>query len=147
MTTTPRHPVFCYGTLRIECGNDRLWHGRAVSHHDGTAYVLGYALVTNGAFPYLVPATMSQTVGALIVPHDDDYDDVLEDMDGLEGVPVHYERIEVAVLTPTGPTMAWTYVPAARTIERIAELPDVPTDEWGRHDWSLRTPRRFTYRT
>lgn len=141
---TPRY-IAVYGTLRPGNGNARLWEGRATAHWDGEAVVHGYALVTNGAFPYATPAVMSQSVVALIEPHEGEYDDVLADMDYLEGVPSHYDRIEVAVLTPAGPVIAWMYVPA-RIDSYLANLPDVETDDLGRHDWSERTPRRFTHR-
>jgi gamma-glutamylcyclotransferase (GGCT)/AIG2-like uncharacterized protein YtfP len=143
-----RLPIFVYGTLRWQCGNDRLWHGRAVSHHDGRAYVIGYALADHGFFPYLVAASSAQTVGALIVPADEHYDDVLADMDHLEGYEPgrrynHYERIIVVVFTPDGQyRRAWTYLPEMD--DRIARLPDVPTNADGRYDWRCSEQARRT---
>ena len=132
-----RHPVFVYGTLRWQCGNDWLWHGHAVSHHDGQCFVVGYALVSAGGFPYMVRAATGQTTGALIVPAADDYEYVLDRMDALEGyregsATNHYERITVPVITPTGIVTAWTYVPAW-----TPELPDVPVNGDGFYDWTL----------
>ena len=123
--------AFVYGTLRPRCGNDRLWQDRATARHDGECFVLGHKLVTRGWFPYLVPAVTAQTIGALIVPHPGQLDEVLARMDILEGVPHHYERTTIAVLTPDGIERAWTYVP---TDPSDWLLPEVPTNE-GRYDW------------
>lgn len=126
--------VFCYGTLRPGCGNHRLWVERATGLYDGAAVVPGYALVTGGAFPYAVPAAMSQTVGCLLAVHDET---LLADLDWLEGYRAggqhnHYDRIVVPVITPDGPVRAWMYV-AARERDRL--LDDVPTNEAGMFDW------------
>jgi gamma-glutamylcyclotransferase (GGCT)/AIG2-like uncharacterized protein YtfP len=129
-----RYPVFVYGTLRPCWWNARLWEGRATPTHDGTAILLGYKLVRT-AFPYAVPAATAQTVGTLIVPHPHLYDEVLADMDVLEGVRSgHYDRIRVAVLTEAEPCFAWVYVPA-RIDRRIGTLPEVATVD-GRYDWN-----------
>lgn len=135
-----RYPVFVYGTLRPGCGNDRLWRGRAVTIHDGTAILVGYKLVTNGHFPYMIPATTAQTVGTLIVPDDEHYDDVLDRMDMLEGVPRHYLRIRVAVLVEGGePCFAWTYVPATRNHDLMPEC----ATAGGRFDWHAERASRY----
>ena len=136
-----RHPIFVYGTLRWQCGNDRLWHGRATSHYDGVAHVVGYALVNSGGFPYMIPAATGQVVGALIVPDDGHYEAVLARMDALEGYRPdaewnHYYRVTVPVLHHTSITVAWTYVPDDIG-GRIATLPDVPTNQAGFYDWRL----------
>lgn len=138
-----RLAVFVYGTLRPGNGNARLWQGAATERHDGEATVLGYALVSGGGFPYAVPATMAQTVGTLIDADGGCYERLLASLDALEGYTPgrrhnHYERIVVAVMTPAGPERAWMYVVA--NAERIAELPDVPTNEAGQFDWAWRRP-------
>ena len=144
MTTTERLPVFVYGTLRPGWGNARLWAGCAEAHHDGTATVLGYHLTTNGGFPYLVWDDASTTVGTLIEPADEDYDEVLARLDALEGYRPwgrhnHYERVHVVVHTPDGPWLAWTYVPShcGGSAERARALRPVQRDDEGRYDWNV----------
>lgn len=143
-----QRPIFVYGTLRPGHHNAQLWAGHADARHDGDAFVIGWALVSNGGFPYMVRAATGQTAGALIVPHPADYDRVLGWMDGLEGYRPgaahnHYERITVPVVTPAGIVTAWTYTPHDTT--RIAELPDVPTNAAGFYDWNCH-PRHDNYR-
>lgn len=125
--------IFVYGSLRPGCHNARLWQGIGAARWDGTAYVIGYKLVNQGWFPYLVRAASAQTVGALIVPDEGWEWEVLRRMDALEGVPVHYERMAVGVMTPDGPERAWTYVPTSPAIH--LDCPDVPTSEGGFFDW------------
>ena len=133
-----RLPIFCYGTLRPDGGNDCLWNQRGHARHDGTAVAIGYKLVARQRawFPYLVPAMTAQTRGTLIVPDPDCYDDVLACLDRLEGVPHHYLRVVVAVLTPDGPVRAWAYI-AADLQDRL--LDDVPTDTDGYFVWPTTT--------
>jgi gamma-glutamylcyclotransferase (GGCT)/AIG2-like uncharacterized protein YtfP len=134
-------PIFVYGTLRPGYGNDWLWRGRAHAAFDGQARVLGHALVTQGWFPYMVPATAAETVGALIVPDPDQYDYVLHRMDRLEGVPVHYRRILISVAVPHGIVTAWTYVPADEADHLWA---DVARNDDGSYDWAAQPLRRST---
>lgn len=135
-------PIWVYGTLRPGGGNDGLWRERAEPRYDNRCSVVGYALVHNGHFPYLIPAATSQSVGTLIYPHAEHYDAVLADMDRLEGVPVHYRRITVSVLLRHAIVGAWTYIPAGLDDDYIANLPDVATDDRGFHNWRLHMRRR-----
>ena len=150
MKPLPTHPsvrpFFVYGTLRPGQGNARTWLGWASAYHDGAAYVVGYRLVSNGGFPYMVAAATSQTVGALIVPDTHKYELVQRAFDNLEGYRPgsahnHYERVTVPVIIP-GPAIvtAWTYIPAdVPTNWRTGELlPEVPTNAEGFHDWNAR---------
>jgi gamma-glutamylcyclotransferase (GGCT)/AIG2-like uncharacterized protein YtfP len=123
--------VFVYGTLRPNQGNDRLWEGLAYAKYDGKCKVLGHRLVSNGAFPYMIPAATEEAFGCLVVPLPDQYDYVLGQMDRLEGVPHHYTRETVAVMTPEGIELAWTYIP--RNPETYAALGDVPGNDWVLH--------------
>lgn len=129
-------PVFVYGTLRPGHGNDRVWQGRAYAAFDGKCKVIGYRLVDTG-FPYMIPAKSDQTFGCLIVPLPEHYDAVLARMDALEGVPHHYTRETIAVLTPEGAVMAWTYLPTHP--EAVADLPEV----W-QNDWAVHVRRKHT---
>lgn len=147
-----RLPIFVYGTLRPGHGNARLWRGVAGAEFDGSCYVVGYALVSNGGFPYMVPAAAAQTTGALITPAVDQYDHVLARMDALEGYRPgsphnHYERITVSVVVPGRQRIisAFTYVPDGRD-EYIADLPDVPTNAAGFYDWARHERRSIINR-
>ena len=144
ITDITYHPIFVYGTLRPNGGNHYLWRGVAEARCDDECYVVGYKLVHNGSFPYLVPAATAQTVGCLIYPTPSEYEATLTDMDSLEGVPAHYRRVAVPVLvTPEAYTRglprlvtAWTYTPTNLDDYRIT-LPDVGTDERGYFNWRL----------
>lgn len=130
-------PTFVYGTLRPGHGNDRTWQDLAYAQFDGKCRVIGYRLVSNGAFPYALPAIMDQSFGCLIVPLPDRYEECMRRMDSLEGVPVHYTRETTAVLTPEGAVMAYIYVPAHP--ETYAGYGEV----FG-NDWALHQRRRHT---
>lgn len=137
LADTMTYPCFVYGTLRPGHGNDRLWRGRARDQYDGEVYVAGYRLVGRG-FPYAVPEPAAEAVGCLIVPDTEQYDDVMLDLDRLEGVPSHYTRELVVAVTPEGWRCAWMYVAGywAGDTERTGS--PVPTDANGRYDWALR---------
>jgi len=121
-------PVFVYGTLRRGCGNDRIWQGKGVSRFDGDCFVAGFRLVTNGAFPYALPAEEQTAVGALVYPNDAAEMEVLSRLDALEGVPYHYERHTVDVETPEGVVVAWMYVPTQP--EDYEDYETVPANDW-----------------
>ena len=108
---TPELPVFVFGTLRPGYGNDRTWQGVAYAVHDGEATIADHRLVTNGGFPYCLPAEGETTTGCLIVPHTADYQDAMTYMDGLEGYPRHYNRQQIDVETPIATVRAWYYIP------------------------------------
>jgi len=130
-------PFFVYGTLRPGQGNDGIWHRLAFAKFDGKCRVIGYRLVTNGAFPYALPAKMDQSFGCLIVPIPEHYDECRDRMDQLEGVPSHYTRETTAVLTPEGAVMAYIYVP--RRYEAMADMPEVHGNDWTQHERRLHT--------
>ena len=122
-----RLPFFVYGTLRPGFGNDRLWQGRAAAYFDGEATAPGWGLVDRG-IPYAVPAVGMAAVGCLVMPFDDEYPSVARSLDGLEGYPVHYDRVAIDAHMPSGsPIRAWIYTPADTTRftgERLVE-------DWG----------------
>lgn len=121
-------PIFVYGTLRPGWGNSRTWAGIARPMHDGLVTVDGYRLVSNGAFPYAIPAEGETTTGCLIAPDADCYDMALARMDHLEGVPHHYRRISVGVEMPNALMVAWLYTPADPEV--YADLRSVPGNDW-----------------
>lgn len=123
-------PVFVYGTLRPQGGNDVLWRGRATPHHDGDTFVSGYRLVHNGFFPYALTDCESITVGCLVQPFPAFERQVLDRLDILEGVPTHFDRHKVEAHTPEGSVSAWMYV--ANHERYMDRLPGVPGNDWAR---------------
>lgn len=121
-------PIFVFGTLRPGYGNDRLWHGYADDVCDGTAILRDHRLVSNGAFPYCLPAEGQYAIGTLIVPHVHNYQAVLSRMDALEGVPHHYTRRVCMVETPDSIIQAHYYIPAHT--EEYGNLSPVPGNDW-----------------
>lgn len=121
-------PIWVFGTLRPRYGNDRLWHGAADSAYDGQAVLSDHRLVSNGAFPYCLPAEGESTRGTLIIPHIGEYREVLQNMDYLEGVPTHYARRSATIRTPDGLITSWMYRPDHW--EEYAEYPPVPGNDW-----------------
>lgn len=134
---TINRPIFVYGTLRPNGGNHYLWRGVAEARYDDACFVVGYQLVHNGHFPYLIPAATAQSTGCLIYPTPVYYEDTLKDMDNLEGVPSHYSRITVAVFVPGAIVNAWTYSPGRIDDSYMLNLPDVAIDERGFYNWRL----------
>lgn len=104
-------PFFVFGTLRPGYGNDRTWQGLAHDLHDDEVTLADHRLVSNGSFPYCIPAEGQTTTGTLIVPFAEKYMQAQHAMDMLEGFPRHYNRKSCAVTTPDGVIMAWYYIP------------------------------------
>lgn len=127
-------PFFVFGTLRPGYGNDRTWRGLAHDAYDDEATIADHRLVSNGGFPYCLPAEGETTTGTLIVPFPDCYETARIAMDSLEGFPRHYNRKTVAVTTPDGIITAWYYIPD--DWEYYEGLRPVPGNNWrnaGRH--------------
>lgn len=138
-------PVFVYGTLRPQFGNAIVWERYgATCLHDGHAHADGYGLgYSHGAFPYMHEAEGRSAVGALVMPLYETAADrrMLADLDALEGVPHHYQRIDLIVQTPDGPVRAWAYTVAPR-----ADLRPVPGDNWTAWKLGEADPRRLSGR-
>lgn len=138
----PTHttPFFVYGTLRPDCGNDRLWHGVADAHADNAAFAPGFQLVgRHSAFPYVVPADSVEdvVVGALIYPRPGYEATVARDMDALEGVGYghyrrHITRVYVFDESGEGPRVveSFIYVPGPRTMVRARAMTRITTGNW-----------------
>lgn len=121
-------PVFVFGTLRPGYGNSVTWATLGSAVCDGTAYIDNHRLVSNGWFPYCIPADGQTTYGTLIVAYDDDFPDMIRRMDQLEGVPVHYMRRRIIVHTPVGDTPAWYYLPD--DWHTYQNMPPVDGNDW-----------------
>ncbi len=134
-----QHPFFVYGTLRPGRGNVWCWEDIATPVRDGQCWVNDYRLIGTG-FPYAVPSEGSVSTGCLIFPDECNqrYELVRRNMDHLEGFPAHYDRIEVPVHTnhSNEAVIAWMYVPARFSALR-ENMPEVPRNSQGHHDWSL----------
>lgn len=127
-----------YGTLRPGEANADLWAGLADSV--GTATVSGFRLVTNGGFPYALPADRHDSIVVdVLAPLDPAAAHILgRRLDRLEGVPYHYRRHTVAVAIDGPPFDVVLYVPTHPS--DYADLPPVPGG-----DWVNRPPRRSRF--
>lgn len=129
----PRLPFFVYGTLRPGHGNyRRLLVGRTTRETPAT--VTGLALYGCG-IPYAIPTPAATTVGALIHVEATLYDEVLHDLDRLEGYRPHrpershYVRTRWHVTTDNGdPTEAWLYLAGPHVT--ADDLDPVPNNDW-----------------
>lgn len=146
---TAHHPVFVYGTLRPGMSNNSWFRGADSNHTDAT--ITGYELVTNGSYPYLLPASASVgsdaagqgapvVRGTLVFVDPADWEAVAASLDELEGTdparPVHddnlYNRVLAEVVTDAGePVTAWVYIPPVSKQAQLREhYPLVPGGEW-----------------
>ena len=141
MTMLRQHAVFVYGTLRPGQSNYRqLLAGRTVK--ESPAIAMGLALFGT-RFPYAVPEPGGRIVGDLLTIEPNYYQDVLADLDVLEGYDPqqpensHYLRATRPVIAtralPAGGTWetfhtAWIYLagPAVTT----ATMPRIADDDW-----------------
>ena len=160
MNTSQTHPVFVYGTLRPGHHN----HARLLLGHTTSevrAHLSGHHLFLQGV-PYAVPATHTSVygaptplLGALVRIAPDRYDQVLADLDALEGYRPsrpersHYQRVLVEVtvtaLQPGGGTsntvdQAWIYIAGPAFNPDRATL--IPSGDYERVDERPSTPRR-----
>jgi gamma-glutamylcyclotransferase (GGCT)/AIG2-like uncharacterized protein YtfP len=133
-------PFFVYGTLRPHQGNyERFLEGRTASEVPGL--LDGHALYAAG-IPYVVESTPDAVVvGDLVFVLPCDYEDVLADLDRLEGCsprrggachyqrharPVRYldaDRVEATVV-------AWVYLAGPSARARLAGSRPVPGGDW-----------------
>lgn len=148
---TAHHPVFVYGTLRPGMSNNRWFRGADSNRTDAT--ITGYELVTNGSYPYLLPASAPVgssaagqdaptplVLGTLVFVDPADWEAVATSLDEREGTdparPVQddnlYNRVLAKVVTDAGdPVTAWVYIPPVSKQAQLRErYPLVPGGEW-----------------
>lgn len=146
---TAHYPVFVYGTLRPGMSNHHWFRGADANRVDAT--ITGYELVTNGSYPYLLPASAPVgsdaagqdapvVRGTLVFVDPADWEAVAASLDELEGTdparPVHddnlYNRVLAEVVTEAGESVtAWVYIPPASKQAQLRErYPLVPGGEW-----------------
>lgn len=131
--------IAVYGTLRTDCGNDRLWRGRAESW--GTDTMRPFRMTTNGGYPYAIPDDDADTIVVeLLHPDPDNRHALMADLDSLEGYPRHYNRI--VAITDEG-NAAWMYVPSDATMEYAAGLRPVPSGDWTEYSATARFRREW----
>jgi gamma-glutamylcyclotransferase (GGCT)/AIG2-like uncharacterized protein YtfP len=133
-------PFFVYGTLRPYQGNyERFLEGRTASEVPG--FLDGHALFAAG-IPYVVESTADAVVvGDLVFVAPWDYDQVLADLDRLEGysprrgAACHYQRHArpVRYLDADGveaTVVAWVYLAGPSARARLAGTQPVPGGDW-----------------
>lgn len=131
MTTTassdPGRSVLVYGTLRPGEPNFNLvdWAEPECIR----ATLNGWELLGAGrGFPYAVPEPGKSLTGDVLTFPKWAWDDVLDRMDMLEGVPHHYLRTVCTADTDRGPICAWVYTPTFRPT-----YAPVPGGDWKAH--------------
>ena len=120
-TDKKMHKVMVYGTLRKNCGNDRLLVG---SECIGTFVVPGYRMFSAGGFPYCIKVdNMDETIVTEVYLVDDS---TLASLDSLEGVSYnHYDRVPVE---RKGFEDVEIYTPHRTT--QVQDLPRVKNGDW-----------------
>jgi gamma-glutamylcyclotransferase (GGCT)/AIG2-like uncharacterized protein YtfP len=133
-------PFFVYGTLRPHQGNyERFLEGRTASEIPG--FLDSHALFAAG-IPYVVESTSDAVVvGDLVFVLPSDYDEVLADLDRLEGysprrgADCHYQRHArpVRYLDADGDeatVVAWVYLAGPSARASLAGTMPVPGGDW-----------------
>jgi gamma-glutamylcyclotransferase (GGCT)/AIG2-like uncharacterized protein YtfP len=131
---TTQLPIFVYGTLRTGQGNwARLLRGITVS--ETPAVALDHALYANGiAFAH--QRAGAQVQGDLMVLPEDRYEQVLANLDDLEGYDAasdsgHYLRRTCTVRLPDGDEVeAYIYLGGPRALRRFTDDDLVPDGDW-----------------
>jgi len=106
------HRVFVYGTLLSGEGNHRRFMGENATFV-GPAFAPGFSLFTHhGAFfPIMASVPACEPVAEVRGEVYEVNDETLASLDRLEGVPHHYQRVEI---TLTDGSMAWAYTQPLR---------------------------------
>src|ERR1700694_5428983 len=131
------YPFFVYGTLRRGQGNyRRLLAGRTTAEISAT--LPGHALYGQG-LPYAVGAEASAAVvGDLMFVDAERYDEVLADLDRLEGYrpgrSSFYVRQAVTVRKEGGEETAWVYLAGPETARRLNDVERIDGGDWLAYD-------------
>ena len=130
-----RLPLAVYGTLRQGFGNHHLLTGRIQQIVPG--YVAGYELVVD-RIPYALPNPDATLVAEVVWPIPALYDQVLADIDYLEGYDPHrhpqhnlYTRVPATATTPKhGEIRTWLYEAGPHARAKLAHLPTQPGGDY-----------------
>ena len=126
-------PIAVYGTLRVGQHNHRFVAGRIGDIETGT--VDSHELVVDG-LPFARPASIGNLVVEVMWPLPNIYDEVLADLDRLEGYHPEqpetsfYLRTEVTVHTPAGDVEAWLYEAGTQARHRLGQYPPVESGDF-----------------
>ena len=131
-TADERLPIAVYGTLRVGHGNHRLVAGRTSDIVSGVVH--SHELVVDG-LPFARPSTVGGLLVEVVWPVSELYDDVLAELDRLEGFrPDHgdsfYVRREVLVSTEQGDVRAWLYEAGERARRSLRLHPRVESGDY-----------------
>ncbi|MDX8140571.1 gamma-glutamylcyclotransferase family protein [Lentzea sp. BCCO 10_0061] len=134
-----QRPFFVYGTLRRGLFNyQKHLEGRTAAEERGRLH--GYCLYDAGGLPLVVGRTgdTNGVVGELMSVWPDQYDDVLRQLDELEGYdPADptciYVRVLVPVRSNTGPVSAWLYEAGAAVVRELTPDNKVSGGDWVLH--------------
>ena len=119
--------IAVYGTLRKDQGNDGLLRGSPLVARGVTESL--FKMYSTGGFPICVPHP--QGVGITVEVYAVD-DNVLSNVDSLEGYPGWYKREQYTVLTDDGVQTAWMYY----MDEPSRSMPEVYSGDWlDRYDY------------
>jgi gamma-glutamylcyclotransferase (GGCT)/AIG2-like uncharacterized protein YtfP len=128
-----RYKVFVYGTLRPGQSNYR-WLLAGHTDQEQPATAPGIALF-GASIPYAIPSPGARAVGSLITITPACYDDVLTDLDRLEGYRPHrpdrshYVRVTRTVIAADAtPHTAWIYLAGPNAIH--PRMRRIPGDDW-----------------
>lgn len=138
MSTPDQLPFFVYGTLRPGQGNYRRFL-EARTTQDVRALLDGHALFDLG-IPYVVETPDATVVGDLVFVAPQHYEDVLADLDRLEGyrpgrAGSHYRRTALSVRYAGAggdetSALAWVYLAGDAVRARLCAVSPVPGGDW-----------------
>ena len=132
---TEQLPLAVYGTLRRGFGNHHLLGGRIQQIVPGS--VAGYELVVD-RIPYARPNPDARLVVEIVWPLPALYDQILADVDYLEGYNPHaharhnlYTRVAVTATTHQQREVeAWLYEAGPHALTSLAHLPSRPGGDY-----------------
>ena len=132
-----RLPFFVYGTLRRGQGNHRRLEARTEAEY--AAVLPDHALYEAG-LPYATDARRATVVGELVFARPERYDQVLAELDRLEGycsgrAHCHYERVRRPVHYADAhgserTMVAWVYRAGPLVRAQLAGADPVPGGDW-----------------
>ena len=127
-------PIFVYGTLMSGFGNYmRLLHGHYTTTQKGCIH--GFEMVSLGGFPMILNSELTDKVvcGELFWINQEEYDQVLHNLDRLEGHPSFYIRTKVPVIVGQDVCNAYVYVGSKDYTERKDTFNKVADGDWRKY--------------